>query len=163
MKLVASMSWVEGSFWVMKFPQLLVREYLQSLAKSCVLLGFFINQNWWPRQPPGQYRANTWPLVAFSGFALSPGPGLLGNAHRITLVHWHGHQNGQRLTCMFCYHQFFVAHNCSWRPCYGQLKIKLVTTVLIIMLSIYLYNIVASQWRWMPFWPPLLTISKWYD
>jgi hypothetical protein len=49
---------------------------------------------------PGRYGVNNRPMETFSGSAGSPGRALSGDARQIAPAHPHGHQNGQRTSCI---------------------------------------------------------------
>ncbi len=137
---VASMPWIEGPFWVLKFMQLLAWAIVWSLAKSCVLLVICVCiWNRWPWRPPRQYSTGTCPIAASSGFYWSPGCALLGNVPRIVPLHPHGHQNHQQFACIFCCHRFH---------CWPQPKVK--TTLWSIVVSrLVMYRTKVLMYRTM--------------
>ncbi len=113
-QLVDLMSWVEGPIctpWELLFCFLklaiFIKGYVHLLVKNCVLLVILcLLQFWWSWWLPGQYRAGTHWMAASSCFQWSPGCAPYDDAHCITPLHCHGHQNHQKFSFMFRNFQF---------------------------------------------------------
>ena len=120
-QLLASMSWVEGSF----------REFLMLASKAISQCHNFLRRNRWPWRPSTRYGVNNRPMAASSGIEGSPRPAVLGDVLGTVPPDPHGHQNCSQSRCIFS-----VVNLMSWitvakRPCYGQLKINPSYTIIL--------------------------------
>ena len=78
----------------------------------CLLSAYLMPWKW-PCRPPGQYRMNTRPMMASSGFAWSPGPPPSGDVSGIVLAHQLSHRNTSDWGAFFRCRLFCHQPNCS--------------------------------------------------